>query len=351
MSAIPELAAGDWAALPRMKPAVAIVFEARQDVAGYNMHPALAHFDGKLWAMWSSGAWGEDMPGQKVRFATSADGIGWSEAAVLADPDPEHMLTPTGFWVRDGKLYAMAIHRRGKPVVDGKRQKVVGRLDHTLRIYGYDAARGVWHQAGKLPNTFNEKPVERLSTGEWAMIRTTLEGDRFFGIGGTKSIEDWEFFPIPVPADGHRMTEGHLYELADGTFSLLFRDNSRSHFIYRGFSQDRGRSWTQPVQTDFPDQTAKFSVLRLSTGRYILVSNPRPAEDRFPLTASRSEDGLVFDRACVLVDNGPGARYPNFTKRSGAQYPHAIEANGHVLIVYSRNQETIEVLRIPVQEL
>jgi len=351
MNEIPEFAAGNWAALPRLSPEVATVFEAVENTAGYNMHPALAYFDGRWWAMWSSGAWGEDMPGQKVRFAHSADGIRWSEAMVLAEPDPDHMLTPSGFWVRDGELLAMAVHRRGKPVVNGKRQKVEGKLDFTTRIYRFDPARGNWMMVGKLPDTFSDKPVERLSTGEWAMIRSTLSGARFYAVGGKTALDDWESFPIPGPADGHKMTEGHLYELADGTFTLLFRDNSRSHFIYRAFSNDRGQNWSPLVATDFPDQTAKFSVLRLSTGEYVLASNPRPAEDRFPLTVSLSDDGVIFNHAVVVVDSQPGPRYPNFTKRSGAQYPHAIEADGTVLIAYSLNQEAIQVVKIPAGRL
>ncbi|MBL9214660.1 MAG: exo-alpha-sialidase [Opitutaceae bacterium] len=262
LSAIPEFAAENWEALPRLHPAVVSIFEAKENVAGYNMHPAMAHCDGMFWAMWSSGAWGEDMPGQKVRFASSVDGLRWSESAVLAEPDPEFMLTPTGFWVRDGELLAMACHRRGKPVVDGKRQKVVGRLDHTLRIYRYDVARRAWDRVGAIPDTFNDKPVERLSNGDWAMIRNTQAGNRFFAVGGTKAIDAWEFFPIPAPGDNHKMAESHLYELPDGAFSLLFRDNSRSNFLYRAFSEDRGRTWTNPVRTNFRDQTAKFSVLR-----------------------------------------------------------------------------------------
>jgi hypothetical protein len=351
LNAIPEFAARRWDAVPRLEAKIANVFAAQQDVAGYNMHPALTHFDGKYWAMWSSGAWGEDMPGQKVRFATSADGLQWSEAAVLAEPDPEFMLTPTGFWVRDGELFAMAAHRRGKPVVNGKRQQVPGKLDNTVRIYRYDAAQGAWNQAGALPDTFNDKPVERLSTGEWAMIRNTLEDRRYFGIGGTKSLEDWTYFPIPLPLDGHHMTEAHLYELPDGTLSLLFRDNTRSHFLYRAFSADRGRTWTNPVQTDFPDQTAKFSVLRLSTGPYVLASNPREAEDRFPLTLSVSRDGVVFERAYVVVEKGPPARFPNFTKRPGAQYPQLLEAGGCVWVIFSLNQESIQIARVPLDGL
>jgi outer membrane protein assembly factor BamB len=53
------------------------------------------------------------------------------------------------------------------------------------------------------------------------------------------------------------------------------------------------RTWSPPVKTNFPDATSKISGLRLSDGRYVLVSNPRPRK-RDPLTLSISEDGMVF---------------------------------------------------------
>jgi predicted neuraminidase len=142
-----------------------------------------------------------------------------------------------------------------------------------------------------------------------------------------------------------------VYELKEGQLVLLYRDNRRSHRIYRAFSDDHGRTWTNPIPTDFPDQTAKFSVLRLTSGPYLLVSNPRPAEERFPLTVSFSDDGIVFDRIATVIAELPGARFPNFTKRPGAQYPHAIEAAGSVLIAYSVNQESIQVVMIPRDRL
>ena len=139
--------------------------------------------------------------------------------------------------------------------------------------------------------------------------------------------------------------------MKDGGLTALFRDNSRSNWIYRSFSDDRGRTWSAPVATDFPDQTAKFSVLRLSTGRYILVSNPRKGEDRFPLCLSVSNDGIVFDRTSVIVAEKAPPRFPNFTKRLGAQYPQAAEAGGVVMVIYSVNQESIEVARMDVKDI
>jgi predicted neuraminidase len=70
----------------------------------------------------------------------------------------------------------------------------------------------------------------------------------------------------------------------------LFRDNRRSGFLYRSFSTDDGRTWSRPVRTNFPDATSKVHGLRLSDGRYVLVSNANPKK-RDPLTIAVSDGG------------------------------------------------------------
>ncbi len=80
----------------------------------------------------------------------------------------------------------------------------------------------------------------------------------------------------------------------------LFRDNRRSGYIYRSFSSDDGRTWSQPVRTDFPDARAKFHGAHMSDGRYALVSNSHPRR-RDPLTLALSDDGMVFDRLFYLA--------------------------------------------------
>ena len=40
--------------LPRLTGDLITVYRARQPEAGFNMHPYIAHFDGRFWAMWSS---------------------------------------------------------------------------------------------------------------------------------------------------------------------------------------------------------------------------------------------------------------------------------------------------------
>jgi predicted neuraminidase len=108
--------------------------------------------------------------------------------------------------------------------------------------------------------------------------------------------------------------------------------------LYRSFSTDSGRTWSTPVQTDFPDATSKLYGFQLRDGRFVLVSNSNPAK-RDPLTIAISEDGLVFDRLAWLA----GGRR--------VDYPHAIEHDDSLLVAFNSNKQTIEVVKLRVADL
>jgi len=118
----------------------------------------------------------------------------------------------------------------------------------------------------------------------------------------------------------------------------LFRDNRRSGYLYRSFSTDAGRSWSRPTRTNFPDASSKIHGIRLSDGRYVLVSNANPRR-RDPLVISTSDDGMVFSRMGYLV----GGRR--------VDYPHLIEHDGFLLVAFSGGKQTVEVLKIRIADL
>src|SRR5690606_19743950 len=55
---------------------------------GVNQHNYLVHHDGQFWAMWSDGPGIEDRVGQRVKYATSPDGLSWSEPQFLTPEAP-----------------------------------------------------------------------------------------------------------------------------------------------------------------------------------------------------------------------------------------------------------------------
>jgi hypothetical protein len=337
----------DFARLPRVPSSHAVVSDVRA-AKGVNQHNYLVHHQGKFWVMWSDGPGIEDRVGQRVRFATSVDGMSWNEPAFLTPPPPSsgrdspHYGKRTsqgfrwisrGFWQREGELLALAS-------VD----EAAGFFGPSLALHAFrlQSDGTTWKDAGVIAtDAINNFPPHRLPTDEWIMSRRTHDYKRVgvhFLIGGKTALDDWQSIPVHGSSGELAAEEPLSWVLPDGNLAALFRDNRRSGYLYRSFSVDHGRTWTTPVRTNFPDATAKFHGLRLVDGRYVLVSNANPRK-RDPLTIAISDDGLVFTRLLYLV----GDRH--------VDYPHVLEHAGHLFLAFAGGKQTVEVLRIRVDDL
>ena len=343
----------DFAALPRVPSEHVVISDVRAKGAdpaklekkngGVNQHNYLAHHDGQFWAMWSDGPGIEDRVGQRVKFATSADGLKWSTSKFLtpippdSGPDSPHFGTRTdkgmrwisrGFWQRDGDLLALA-----------SLDEAAGFFGPSLelRAFRFDKGSREWRDAGLVfDDTINNFPPLKLPTGDWMMSRRMFDykttGVHFL-VGGVKALSDWQSFPVLGSASELKAEEPDWWILPDDTLAAVFRDNRRSGFLYRSFSTDDGRSWSTPQKTNFPDATSKISGLRLRDGRYVLISNPNPKR-RDPLTLSISDDGLFFTKMLYLV----GGRH--------IDYPHVIEHGDSLFIAFAGGKQSVELLKV-----
>lgn len=376
--ASPLMLAGDWLPLnmkqygklwadknlPRIPSQHSIVHDVRDaDGKRVNQHNYLAYYDGLYWVIWSDGPglpnprireWHPDhrtrkpnhdiVPGpgqspQRVRGATSVDGVKWSEPFdVAGDPAPKHGWIARGLWVREGKLLALASQFE-PPEYTGP----------GLALYAYElqpgkpgAAPPVWKRLGLVyDDALNNFEPQKLPTGEWLMSRRNGKADVSVMIGGTKAIDQWTLIPMVAYEGeaGFKPEEPVSYLLPDKkNLVFLFRDNTKSGFLYRSFSTDNARTWSKPVRTNFPDATSKFYVCHLADGRYALVSNACIGP-RDPLMLSISTDGLVFRQMGYLA----GGRQ--------VDYPHVIEHNGHLLVAFASAKQSVEVLKIKLEDL
>jgi hypothetical protein len=353
----PLMIAGDWvpddpreidfAELPRVPSQHVVVSDVRKD-NGVNQHNYLVHHAGKFWAMWSDGPGIEDRVGQRVKFSTSSDGLAWSEPKYLtpeppnSGPDSPHYATRSdkgfrwisrGFWQRGEELYALA-----------SLDEAAGFFGPSLALHAFRLKPGeqAWEAVGVIANdAINNFPPKRLPSGEWMMSRRPHDYKKVgvhFLVGGTQAIDDWRSFSVLGSSSQLAAEEPIWWVLPDQHLMALFRDNRRSGYLYRSFSTDNGRTWSKPVQTNFPDATSKVFGLRLSDGRYVLVSNANPKR-RDPLTISISDNGMVFTKMGYLV----GGRH--------VDYPHAIEHDGRLLVAFSGGKQSVEVLRIRLADL
>ncbi|MCO5238434.1 MAG: exo-alpha-sialidase [Chitinophagaceae bacterium] len=354
----PLMLTGDWLPanphdidfnnLPRVPAKHAVVSDVR-GVNGVNQHNYLVYYNKKFWIMWSDGPGVEDRVGQRVKYATSKDGLTWSAPRFLTPEPPgsgkesPYYGTRTdkgfryiarGFWIRNGQLLALASLDEAAGFFGKSLQ---------LRAFSLDKGEAQWKDIGVVfDNTINNFAPKKLPTGEWMMSSRQYDykitGAHFL-IGGNKNLTEWESFPVWGSNDELSAEEPYWWVLPDNNLMALFRDNNKSGYLYRAFSIDNGRNWSKPVRTNFPDARSKFSGLRLRDGRYVLVSNPNP-EKRDPLAISVSDDGLVFNKMFYLV----GGRH--------IDYPHIIEHNGYLLIAFAGNaKQSVEVLKVKLSDL
>ncbi len=339
----------DFERLPRIQVDHAVVSDVHAQ-KGVNQHNYLIHHDGRFWAMWSDGPRVEDMGGQVVKYSTSLDGLKWAAPKnITGYPKNTGRDSPNyntrnkegfryisrGLWVRDGQLLALV-----------SLDEAAGFFGPSLelRAFRWNRAGEKWEDAGIVQkNAINNFAPQKLSTGEWAMTRRRWDykdtGVEFL-IGGVTALDRW--ISVPVVGAGAdvalKAEEPIWWMLPDKNLMALFRDNGKSQYLYRAFSADNGRTWSTPVRTDFPDARSKLHGLRLSDGRYALVSNSNPKK-RDPLTLALSDDGMVFNKLFYVV----GGRH--------VDYPHMIEHDGYLYIAHSGAKMSVEIERVRIADL
>jgi BNR repeat-like domain len=316
---------------------------------GVNQHNYLIHYAGKFWVMWSDGPGVEDRVGQRVKFATSPDGLQWSKPKFLTPEPPDSgpgskfygtrttkgfRWIARGFWFREGKLIALATLDEAKHFF-GK--------SLALHAFHYDLDKKSWKKMGVVhKNTINNFPPKKIPDGQWMMSRRQYnynEKGVLFMVGGLDSIDQWKSYPVLGSNSELAAEEPLWWTLPDNNLMALFRDNRRSGFLYRSFSVDNGIHWSKPIKTNFPDARSKIHGLQLRDGRYVLVSNANPKK-RDPLALSISDDGLVFHTMGYLV----GGRH--------VDYPHVIEHGEFLLVAFAGNRkQSTEVLKIRTADL
>jgi hypothetical protein len=322
------------------------VYRAEAGAWQFNLHSYIAHYDGRFWALWSSGQVDEDSSSQLIRYATSTDGHTWSQPQTVADdpdgPEGPRRWIARGIYVRDGKLEALLAG------YDGPRDTPQGRESwHNLQLFRFEWNGTAWRNMGVLvENCMNNYPPRSYGgpmvmtcRDSYARMHTAYESDG-----------RWIVSRLPGEAPHDRMSEPSEYMDAEGTVHMVFRDANRSKYLYHSMSRDAGRTWTAPVRTNYPDATSKNFAGRLSNGWYYLINNPDP-RGRDPLAITFSQDGWTFERPLALRLGAPPQRHRGRAKNASSfQYPHAIEHNGSLWVIYSTNKEDIELSEFKIAD-
>ncbi len=325
------------------------IFRPKKGGWQFNLHSYLSYFDGRFWAIWSSGRVDEDSSSQLIRYASSPDGHNWSESQILVDdpdgPDRPGRWIARGVFVHQGKLTALVAR------FDGDRQTAQGRESWiNLRLVRFVWDGMGWNETGVfVDNCMNNYPP-RLVEDRLIMTCRDSFARMSTAIASSAKGDDWRVTRLPGSEPVDKMSEPSWYVTRDGTIHMIFRDQRRSGFLHRSLSRDVGKSWTAPVRTNYPDATSKNFTQRLSNGWFYLINNPNQ-NGRDPLAISFSRNGRTFSRPNALRKNAPAQRYAGRAKsRRSFQYPHAIEKDGSLWVIYSTNKEDIEISEYKISD-
>ena len=327
--------------LPVVPSHTSTVFLAEEGKWQSNLHSYITYFEGRFWVTWSSSREKEDGSEQVIRYSTSNDGHHWAESSLLADdpdgPDRPGRWIARGIFVQDGKLQALNAR------LDGPRETPEGRESWSnLRLMRFEWTGEGWENRGiYIENCMNNYPP-RVINGRLFITCRDSYSRMHTALADSLSGAHWTITRLPGDPPHNDMSEPSGYVDPDGTAHLLFRDGSKSGYLYRSISRDDGSTWTAPVRTDYPDAPGKNLAGRLSNGWYYLISNPNQA-GRDPLVISFSRDGWVFDHPLALRKGVKPQRVSGPGKNPGYQYPHVLEKDGSLWVVYNVTQEDIEI--------
>lgn len=323
-----------------------------------NLHNYLIHHDGQFWCIWSDGPRIEDEPTQEIKYATSKDGLHWSEAkSVTGTPEKPHAFIARGLWLRDGKLLALAAKYQGHGAFGPPDKKQL-----ELVAYRWEPGKKQWIFEGQLyDNAINNFPPQKLPSNNWILTRRDSRFNVSVLIGGVNALDDWQSFPVVgvKQVQGFRPDEPIFWVMPDNSLYALFRDNGKSQRLFVSTSQDEGRTWETPALSNFPNAKSKLFSLVTSHGYRVLVLNANPTLNRRELHLAVSTDQKTFTHLARLEIPSPEslpADIATLKKKFSAgiaslQYPHVIEHDGALYIAFSRNKLQTEIFRVKLSDI
>jgi Neuraminidase (sialidase) len=104
--------------------------------------------------------------------------------------------------------------------------------------------------------------------------------------------ETWERTHILTVPEERGAMEPTIVEIKPNELFCFLRN--KSGYLYKTTSSDGGESWTAPVKTDIPTPESICKLLKLQSGKVLLVWNNQSSatqRPRYPLVCALSEDG------------------------------------------------------------
>jgi hypothetical protein len=159
--------------------------------------------------------------------------------------------------------------------------------------------------------------------------------------------EKKKLFSAILMLAGDSLTNGPiqpaLWESSPGHVHAIMRTPAGS--IWRTDSSDYGKTWGDVYDTGLPNNNSGFDLVRLDSGRLVLVLNPIPENwgPRTPLTLMISDDnGITWKAIANLDDKGAFLGDEEFS------YPTVVKTSDNgVIISYTWERDDVICWKIP----
>ena len=324
----------------------------------YHHHPAIAHYNGILYASWSSSFRDEDAPGQHIwyTFTTDKTNKNWEKSQVLfphqdsikARGNPGRAMIPLGFCKIGEEIYAIA--EVFDWTADEKREGK-GRLARSVNTH---------EELGEIFWLISDPPAPKpgFPTYKDATNPEIMEiaGEINVWLSEPFNSPAWDFknnTSEPLADDGHQMCEmTKAVELSDTVYMRMYRDCDGRLRNYIQLSRDQGKTWDKPSATNIPDSNSKTYLGQLPDSQIFMINNAiDKIWQRDPLSISLINDRNEFYWTGNIKYDAPEIRFKGAHKGPGFQYPSAVITSEYLWVVYSVGKEDIEVARIPLSSL
>lgn len=329
------------------------VFAPSANTDHYSNGVVLVEFKGKFYCQWQSSAMHEDSPDTWVAYSRSTDGETWESPKSIIKATGDTHYTSGGWWLNGDTLIAYVNGWPDSLTAGGLAYYAASTDGET-----WSGLRPILMNDGSAMEGIMEQDPHRLSSGRIAGAAHFLPGliANPAYTDDTSGIRGWvkaTFTNLTHSGTNSRELEPSLYERADRSIVMIFRDQNTTYTKLASLSSDNGATWSSAVSTDMPDSRAKQSAGNLPDGTAYFVSNPADMMRRMPLTVTLSADGRTFTKAYNLRTGKDlqAQRYTGKYKTLGYSYPKAIVAGDYLYVSYSTNKEDVECTRIPLKNI